>query len=520
MKLFRYFCYILGLGISLFSLPAITSAQTATDPNFNPNSIITDEEMLDASSLTLEDIKKFLRDNGSYLADYYTLNAYGQSQSAAEIIYNASNNNYDCEDADLSDSPTAAERQQKCRQITTINPKALLVLLQKEQSLVGDTAPKQSQLDWATGYGCPDNLACNPYYKGFGKQVNSAALQFLAYIKEPERYKNFQVGKTYIAKNKYYKLVPVEQADSDTLNCPDAIKVTPANQATASLYIYTPHIFNGNYNFYHLWQTYFPVLSYPNGTLLQSRSDGGIWLIENNKKRPFSSKSAFSSRFSESKVIVVDRSVLDSYEKGPAIKFPNYSILRLPDKKLYLIVDDKKRLFANTQAFKHFGFNTEEILDAQPEDLAGYRDGQPLTATSTYAYGALLQDKKTGGVYWVDEGTKAPLIDKVLLQTKFKGKKIIKATEADLAKYKKIDPVLLDNGELLRTKDDTAVFLIDGGQKRPFTSGEIFEKLGYDWKNVITVSPQLLYLYPNGTPITLSAVQVPALTATSTAPQL
>jgi len=43
-----------------------------------------------------------------------------------------------------------------------------------------------------------------------------------------------------------------------------------------------------------------------------------------------------------------------------------------------------------------------------------------------------------------------------------------------------------------------AVYLIDQGKKKPFASGEVFEKLGYKWANIITVSPQFLNKYENG----------------------
>ena len=42
----------------------------------------------------------------------------------------------------------------------TISPRVLLVLLQKEQSLL--TAPSASGYQKATGYACPDTAACDP----------------------------------------------------------------------------------------------------------------------------------------------------------------------------------------------------------------------------------------------------------------------------------------------------------------------------------------------------------------------
>ncbi|PIT94630.1 hypothetical protein COT98_02720 [Candidatus Falkowbacteria bacterium CG10_big_fil_rev_8_21_14_0_10_39_9] len=474
--------------ICLFS-PLSLWAQTEIDPEFNPGRIISDAEILNTNSMSLTEVQSFLDKQNSFLANYTTYNSHGTpNKSAAEIIYEAATANYDCDGIELSEMPTEAEKILKCRHVTTVNPKFLLVLIQKEQSLVSDTELQQSQLDWATGYGCPDNWACNPYYKGFGKQVNSASLQFRYYMDHPGSYK-YKAGNTYTFTN----------TNSQPMS------VTVENTATAGLYNYTPHVFNGNYNFFKLWKKYFPKnpLIYPDGTLIRISGEVGVWLIDGGLKRPFTSHGALTSRFDEKKIIVVEKSVLDNYEKGDAIKFPNYSIIRTPDQKRYLLVDNTKRFIVSDEAFKKIGFNQNEIIEAPTGDLVSYSNGPNLTTTSTNITGTLMQNTKNGGVYFVQDNTKAPLIDKVLLSTKFKGKKIVKATETTLAKYTKIAPVLFGNGELLKSNASQAVYLIDNGQKRPFVSGETFETLGYDWKNVITVSPQLLSLYTLGTALSL-----------------
>ncbi|MDD5554972.1 MAG: hypothetical protein PHU57_05145, partial [Patescibacteria group bacterium] len=227
-----------------------------------------------------------------------------------------------------------------------------------------------------------------------------------------------------------------------------------------------------------------------------------VWLIQNGKKRPFLTKAALTSRFDPNKVIVVDKSDLDKYPTGAAIKFQNYSLIRSPRGTVFLLVDDKRHGFASPEAFRKFGYNPEEIMDAGWEDINAYLEGKPLTATSTYPTGALLQDKKTGGVYWVYEGTKAPILDPIFLKTKFKNKKIIPVSEKELADYETIDPVLFGDGELVKSTNSQAVYLIADGQKRPFTSGKIFEDLGYKWTNIISISPKVLYFYPEGQPIT------------------
>jgi len=498
---------LLSLGALILNLvPLIAQAQTDIDLNFNPNHILEDSELLNYSAMGLPEIQNFLNNKGSYLSNYSAVNTHGDTKGAAEIIYDATHNNYDCDGVTLSDKPTEAEKKIKCRQITTVNPKFMLVLLQKEASLITDNSPAQSHLDWATGYGCPDSWVCNPYYKGFGKQVNSASLQFLAYMKEPENY-SFKVGQTYIAKDRYSALKSVSKCIDDgdynqIVSSPDMVSVTPDNLATAALYNYTPHVFNGNYNTYKLWNDYFPKASriYPDGSIIKAEGDPKVWLISGGKKRPFANWSAFVSRFHPEQIVTVTSADLENYPLGEEIKFANYSLVQTPDKKIYLLVDKEKRPFADTATFKKIGFNPDEIEQASVEDLAGYAVGKTITATSTYVTGALLQDSKTGEIFYVENGTRA-LVDKVLLDIKFAGQKIIKKTTAQLKAYATTTPILLDEGALVRTNTYPTIYMISGGQKRAFEGDAIFAKLGYNPQNVVTVSSQFLYNYDMGDPI-------------------
>jgi len=457
------------------------------DPNFNPNLILEDNDLLNYEAMNLQDIQNFLQNKGSYLANYFALNTHGIVKSAAEIIYDATHNNYDCDGVILVNAPSESEKIIKCRRITTVNPKFLLVLLQKEASLIEDSSPAQNRLDWATGYGCPDSWVCNPYYKGFGKQVNSAALQFLAYMKEQDRY-TYKAGQTYTFTNPYGTISN------------EPMSVTPQNKATAALYNYTPHVFNGNYNTYKLWNRYFPKTSsrfYPDGSIIKASGDPKVWLIEGGRKRPFANWSAFASRFRAEQIVTVNPNDIANYPLGSEIKFANYSLVQTTDKKIYLLVDKEKRPFANLATFKKFGFNPEELETASTEDLAGYAVGKTINATSTYITGALLQDSKSGEIYFVEDGHKS-LVDKILLPIKFASKKIIKKTTKELNTYVTSTPILLDEGTLVKTQSFPTVYLISGGKKRPFADDISFNALGYNQTNVITVSSQFLYNYDMG----------------------
>lgn len=108
-----------------------------------------------------------------------------------------------------------------------LNPQVILVLLQKEQSLVTDDWPWPIEYQAATGYGCPDTASCDPSFSGFFNQVYYGARQYQQYAKNPQMY-NYAAGQTgYVAYN-------------PSSGC-GGTNITMSTQATAGLYNYTPY---------------------------------------------------------------------------------------------------------------------------------------------------------------------------------------------------------------------------------------------------------------------------------------
>lgn len=123
---------------------------------------------------------------------------------------------------------TAAQIIDDVAKACGINPQVLIVLLQKEQSLVTDTWPLQTQYAKATGFACPDTAPCDPQYNGYFYQVYHAARQFKVYKTRAGDY-NYIAGRT----NRIYW-------NPDLSRCGSS-QVYIQNQATAALYIYTPY---------------------------------------------------------------------------------------------------------------------------------------------------------------------------------------------------------------------------------------------------------------------------------------
>jgi hypothetical protein len=417
---------------------------------FNPHYVISDQELTNYSSMSISQINDFLTSKGGILANYIDPSV---RMSIPQLIYETA-------------------------QMYKVNPRYALVLLQKEQSLITEDSPTQGQLNWATGYGCPDSGGCNPKYQGLGNQIDWGVGAIRFYLDNPNQFK-YQVGKTYTI---------------------DGQSVTIQNDATRALYTYTPHL-HGNENLARIWTDWFSE-NYPDGSLLQNSKDGSVWLIQNNTRRLFSSKVALVSRYSTNQLIPVEPSELEKYVVGTPIKYANYSLLRIETGGIYLLDNDVVRPITSMKAFKLLGFNPEEVTNVKTDDIVDIPRGEPITIESSFPTGGLLQDKATGGVYFVQNGIKYPLWAKQLLTLYYKTKKTSKVTAEELKQYQTGDPIKFKDGELVKSDHESTIYFISNGARRPFVSGDAFKELGYKFENVITTTDKLLGLHPIGEVIT------------------
>lgn len=193
----------LGKDIAELMQPTGLYAGGTPSGAFDRNTVISDAQMRDFDSMTAADIQAFLNRQPGTLKSYRAVNYNGQMKSAAEMIAEAA----------------AAWR---------INPKVILVKLQKEQSLLADPSPEQKQYNGAMGMGMRDS-GTDASYQGFGKQIWWGTSRL---------HENSKPWKPGISM----------KIDKST--------IYPTNESTYSLYKYTPH-FKGTMSFWMLYWRYF-----------------------------------------------------------------------------------------------------------------------------------------------------------------------------------------------------------------------------------------------------------------------
>jgi hypothetical protein len=221
---------IVVVSLGIFALGNILSTKNSDAiSGWDAGNIMSDYMMANKSSMTITEIQAFLNNKvpscdtwgeqpsefgggtrrqwaeaRGYNAPFTCLRDYSQNgKSAARIIYETA-------------------------QSFSINPQVLLVLLQKEQSLVTDTWPLSIQYRSATGYGCPDTAACDSDYYGFTNQVRWAARMFRAILNDsPTWYTPYELGTNFI------RYSPDSSCGGSNVNI--------QNRATQALYNYTPY---------------------------------------------------------------------------------------------------------------------------------------------------------------------------------------------------------------------------------------------------------------------------------------
>lgn len=452
----KFFIFTLLVSFLIPYFPALAKSE------FNPHFIISDTELQSSNVWTRNDVQKFLDSKKSYLKDYEAADASGTPKLAADIIYEAAQN-------------------------YQINPKYLLVTLQKEQSLITDDSPTQKQLDWATGYGVCDSCSTSDprleKYKGFGNQVDNAAGVMRWYYNNSDR--------GYIKKKGVSTVI-------------DDQEIIPQSWATAFLYTYTPHI-HGNQNFWRIWNTWFSQ-SYPDGSLLQGVSSTDVWLIQDGKKRKFANKSALLSRADPNMIIMVPDIELDNYSIGTPLAFPNYSLLRSPS-QTYLLDNDTLRPFDSPETVGKLGFNPQEILDVSAEDIAGYATGATITATSIAPQGIIYQVTDLNNAYFVlKDNVLYPIFDKRIIDINFKNLPIEKHSRKDLSSFEiAATPIQYKDGTLIKTKDSSLTYVIEKGLKRRIADQDTFNALGYKASNVVITDDRTLFGIPEGEPLFLNS---------------
>jgi hypothetical protein len=362
----------LVLGSMLFIYTGQAGALSGSD--FNRANIIDDTVFFDEGTMSVSQIQSFLvakvpscDTNGTQIYSGSTTRAqYGTSKgnpppyiclkNYSQSIPSVSANSY-C--TGISGGTFAAARiiyyvSRACN----INPQTLIVLLQKEQSLVTDDWPWPVQYQKATGYGCPDTAPCDSQYYGFFNQVYNAAKQFNRYVELPDDY-NYAAGRTSFI------------AYHPNAGC-GGTNVTIQNGATAALYNYTPYQPNsaalnnlygtgnscsayGNRNFWRMFNDWFGPTS--GSYLVRTTSDSTVYLISDDNKYPIPNRETMNALYPlGASVKYVSSAYLSGKTTQPLLK----RLIKGPGSTIYFFDAGIKLRFGSCTQIEHYGMTCSD----------------------------------------------------------------------------------------------------------------------------------------------------------------
>ncbi|CAN5643703.1 hypothetical protein BH23PAT2_BH23PAT2_03810 [soil metagenome] len=238
---------VLGVGL----LAPAHKADALSGSGFNAGNIIDDAVFYNDNAMTVSQIQSFLNArvptcdtngtkqhwSGQSRADYGRSRGYPPPyvclKNYSQTVPSITNGGSDlCKKSISGGNKSAARILHDVGKACGINPQVLIVMLQKEMSLVTDDWPWTSQYDKAMGYACPDSgpnnsANCDSAFFGFFNQVYNAAQAYRRYEANPTWY-NYRAQRNNT-------ILWHPSTSCGTSN------VFIENQATASLYIYTPY---------------------------------------------------------------------------------------------------------------------------------------------------------------------------------------------------------------------------------------------------------------------------------------
>jgi len=495
--------------LALVGLTPVDSAKALDGSKFDPGLIISDSVFYDFGTMTVEEIQRFLESqvpvcksgtNGMPCLRNYKDDTPEKLAEAGKCAYMPAQKNI-----------SAAEIIYNISRACGINPRVLLVTLQKEQGLVQSSIPSPYMYRAAMGYGCPDSdpAICGKVWVGLFNQLYKAAGQFQWYGDPAGSFTYLRPGRT----------VSIAYNEVTSKNCGKRT-FTLKSQATANLYYYTPYTPNkaaldnlrgigdtcsayGNRNF---WRYYWDWFGSPiGGGFLLKSSTSDPYFISNDVKYPLADKTLVDELTPLGPLGEISQDYLDSFATGipmtRIVKSPPYNGVSV----YYFVSGGKKFVFANCDQAINMGLDctkavelTRVQLDALP--TGAFRPDIKAVVKSQAVAPA------TPSYFLVNETKKYPLDCSKAANLGFDCTKAVEYTKAQLDALATIRLSLAGLGiSAMVNNPDGSRVLIQNGFKREVLDDASLSGIGI---NAIAPSPLKLkdYSYlPWGPPIAIDA---------------
>jgi len=480
----------------VFLFPFLAIAQV--DPAFNPSKLIDDKIFSDTQTFGgPEGIQKFLEAKNSVLANTSPEFIIKLKEPSITLLKQG----LDDPQPALGRLRTAAELIWDAARQSGLNPQVILVTLNKEQGLItaaNNFAPDRLQkaLDRAMGFDCPDATGCGNLFPGFYHQIfgnyDSDNNRYLGAAKSLMRSFNAPNGRgpsVNGAPAQVGQSISIDNTQGEPYNAPASQMVTMENKATAALYRFTPHVFNGNYNFWRYFNSWF---RYPNGTLVAIGNNPAIYIIQNGTKQLVPSFVAAARNLNLASKVTISPTEFESYPTDVILGPIDNTIVKSADGKTYVFLTNAPHP-ASSFVITQRGLNPALALPISEAELAMFQKGSVLPPKD----GTVIKQEGDTGIYLVEGGKIKLFSEFTFKQRKVPAKAVVSVPVGELASYEKNGFVPPVDGTLVKGQNNPVIYSIENGFRRPFTA-EIFKNRGLSFRNVNTLSDDEVTALPLG----------------------
>ena len=490
---------ILILGLA--APPSLVAAQNG----FDPNVLISDSRFIDTATLGgAVGIQKFLEAHSSVLANtsadfLVKLREPGDVNLKSRLPDPQPN---------LGRLRTAAELIYDAAIAAGINPQVVLVTLHKEQSLIEGkfttNAGLQRALDHALGFGCPDEGGCSDLFLGFYFQLfgnfDAADNRYVGMPASLARSFYWEVGGTRVGRgpavdagnnafgsvarvrvSRVGDVITMENTQGPPNNAAPTQQVTLTNFATAALYRYTPHIYNGNFNFARFFVAWF---KYRDGTLLQVAGDPKIYVVDSGLKRQISQFVIAQRGLNLPGLVPVSAGELSEYPAGEVMPPKEGTLIRNPVGGQIYIIEGDSRKYLSSFVAQQRKLNLAAAVNIADEEISSYKDG----GRALPAEGTLVKSRDNPGVFMITNNEKRLLSAFVFKQRGLKFADVLTAEPGELDSYPTGTVLPPADGTLVKAANSPAVFHVGNGKLEPLTAF-VFKVRSFSFKNVQSVAP-------------------------------
>ena len=410
-RLLGLFTAAFMVAVGLVALPVTEAPKAEAAPPgsaFDPGLIISDSVFFDFGSMTLKQIQDFLN---SRVADCRATNPAIDCLKSykSDIPATAATGPKEvgpCKAIAAKSGATAAEVIYEIANACGINPKVLIVTLQKEQGLVSSTKPTEYMYRAAMGFGCPDSDPgiCGKVFTGLFNQLYRAAKQFRWYGNPEGSFTYWKPGRT------------VSMRFNPKASC-GSMQFPLKSQATANLYYYTPYTPNaaalrnlygtgdscsayGNRNFWRFYHDWFgsPI----GGGYLLKAAGTETFLIADNKKYLVQDTRLLAALRPLGPLGEISKEYLDSFETAGNMG----QLVRNRDtNQVLLLVDGLRYLVSDCSVAIQYGQSCDSAIPITSAQVNVFVDGGTLTRLVSSG----------GSRYWIEDGKARVLVGDLAL---------------------------------------------------------------------------------------------------------